>query len=127
MKTNKNQVEENLMDYRYLGRSGFRVPALSLGTATFGGKGAFFAPWGDTGREQATRLVDMCLVFGLHRFGSATQGASSRLYAQRSGPTLLARDSPTLRRRACPSVTAVRLPCVLSALHSRSSHLPSPL
>jgi hypothetical protein len=25
------------MDYRYLGRSGFRVPALSLGTATFGG------------------------------------------------------------------------------------------
>jgi alkanesulfonate monooxygenase SsuD/methylene tetrahydromethanopterin reductase-like flavin-dependent oxidoreductase (luciferase family) len=30
------------MDYRYLGRSGFRVPALSLGTATFGGKGSFF-------------------------------------------------------------------------------------
>jgi len=59
------------MDYRYLGRSGFRVPALSLGTATFGGKGDFFAAWGDTGAEQATRLVDMCLDFGLNMFDSA--------------------------------------------------------
>jgi hypothetical protein len=42
-----------------------------LGTATFGGKGAFFAAWGDTGEEQATRLVDMCLDFGLNMFDSA--------------------------------------------------------
>src|SRR5258708_32970060 len=69
--SNENQVGENLMDYRYLGRSGFRVPALSLGTATFGGKGAFFAAWGNTQAEQATRLVDMCLDFGLNMFDSA--------------------------------------------------------
>jgi aryl-alcohol dehydrogenase-like predicted oxidoreductase len=59
------------MDYRYLGRCGFRVPALSLGTATFGGKGDFFAAWGDTGTEQTTRLVDRCLHFGLNMFDSA--------------------------------------------------------
>jgi aryl-alcohol dehydrogenase-like predicted oxidoreductase len=49
----------------------FRLPALSLGTATFGGKGAFFAAWGDTQAELATRLVEMCLDFGLNMFDSA--------------------------------------------------------
>jgi hypothetical protein len=29
------------MEYRLLGASGFQVPVLSLGTATFGGEGAF--------------------------------------------------------------------------------------
>ena len=33
---------EILMDYRLLGRSGFKVPALTFGTGTFGGKGEFF-------------------------------------------------------------------------------------
>jgi aryl-alcohol dehydrogenase-like predicted oxidoreductase len=45
------------MEYRYLGRSGFRVPALSLGTATFGGKGDFFAAWGDTGLCSTTEML----------------------------------------------------------------------
>jgi aryl-alcohol dehydrogenase-like predicted oxidoreductase len=52
-------------------RGRIREDGLSLGTATFGGKGAFFAAWGDTGEEQATRLVDMCLDFGLNMFDSA--------------------------------------------------------
>ena len=59
------------MEYRYLGRSGFRVPVLSLGTGTFGGGGEFFKAWGDTDVGGATRLVDICLESGLNMFDSA--------------------------------------------------------
>ena len=59
------------MDHRFLGRSGFRVPALSFGTGTFGGKGELFAAWGDTDAKQARRLLDICLDAGLNMFDSA--------------------------------------------------------
>ncbi len=59
------------MEYRYLGRSGFKVPALSLGTGTFGGGNEFFKAWGDTDVGGATRLVDICLESGLNMFDSA--------------------------------------------------------
>ncbi len=59
------------MEYRQLGGSGFKVPALTLGTATFGGGNAFFKAWGSTGPEEATRLVDICLEAGLTMFDSA--------------------------------------------------------
>jgi len=59
------------MEYRRLGGSGFKVPALSFGTGTFGGKGEFFAAWGQTDVKAATRLVDICLEAGLTMFDSA--------------------------------------------------------
>lgn len=59
------------METRFLGASGFRVPVLSLGTGTFGGKGAFFEGFGSTDVEQATALVDLCLDHGLNLFDSA--------------------------------------------------------
>jgi aryl-alcohol dehydrogenase-like predicted oxidoreductase len=59
------------MDYRQLGGSGLRVPALSLGTATFGGEGEFFRAWGANGVAEATRLVDACLDAGVTMFDSA--------------------------------------------------------
>ncbi len=59
------------MDYRLLGASGFRVPALTLGTGTFGGGNDFFRSWGNTDAAEATRLVDICLDAGLTVFDSA--------------------------------------------------------
>ena len=58
------------MEFRKLGSSGFRVPALCLGTATFGG-GPGFEAWGQVGRKEATRLVDLCLDVGVTMFDSA--------------------------------------------------------
>lgn len=59
------------MEYRQLGGAGFKVPALTLGTGTFGGQGDFFKAWGTSGVEEATRLVDISLEAGLNMFDSA--------------------------------------------------------
>lgn len=59
------------MEYNLLGRSGFKVPALSFGTGTFGGRGKFFEAWGSSDAQEATRLVDVCLDAGLTLFDSA--------------------------------------------------------
>lgn len=59
------------MEYRLLGRSGLKVPALSFGTGTFGGSNEFFRRWGSTGVEEATRLVDICLEAGANFFDTA--------------------------------------------------------
>jgi aryl-alcohol dehydrogenase-like predicted oxidoreductase len=58
------------MEHRLLGRSGFKVPVLSLGTATFG-SGHGFAEWGALDVKGATRLVDLCLDAGVNLFDSA--------------------------------------------------------
>ena len=59
------------MEYRQLGGSGFKVPALSLGTGTFGGGGDFFKAWGSTDAEGARRLLDICIDAGVTMFDSA--------------------------------------------------------
>ena len=59
------------MELRQLGGSGFMVPALSLGTGTFGGGGELFKAWGDSDVAEATRLVDISLEAGLNMFDSA--------------------------------------------------------
>lgn len=70
------------MEYRQLGASGLQVPVLSFGTATFGGGSDFFKAWGNSGVEEATRLVNLCLDAGLNLFDTAdtySQGLSEEI------------------------------------------------
>jgi aryl-alcohol dehydrogenase-like predicted oxidoreductase len=59
------------MEFRQLGRSGLKVPALSFGTGTFGGGTEFFRAWGSSDIAEATRLVDICLEAGVNLFDTA--------------------------------------------------------
>jgi aryl-alcohol dehydrogenase-like predicted oxidoreductase len=59
------------MEHRLLGETGFKVPVLSLGTATFGGGNDFFAAWGNTDADGARSLVDIALEAGVSMFDSA--------------------------------------------------------
>ena len=70
------------MDYRFLGSSGFKVPALGFGAGTFGGKGPLFSAWGNSGEHEAQRLVDICLDAGVNLFDTAdvySDGASESI------------------------------------------------
>ena len=73
------------MEYRLLGRSGLKVPVLSLGTGTFGGSNEFFRRWGQADVTEATRLVDVCLEAGANFFDTAdvySQGMAEEILGQ---------------------------------------------
>jgi aryl-alcohol dehydrogenase-like predicted oxidoreductase len=73
------------MEFRQLGGSGFRIPVLSFGTATFGGKGEFFKTWGSTHGEEASRMVRLCVDAGVNMFDTAntySRGASEEILGQ---------------------------------------------
>lgn len=70
------------MEHRFLGSSGFQVPALGFGAGTFGGKGPLFSAWGSTDVAGARRIVDLCLDAGVNLFDSAdvySDGASEEI------------------------------------------------
>ncbi|RWC04526.1 aldo/keto reductase [Mesorhizobium sp.] len=70
------------MDYRRLGASGLKVPALSFGAGTFGGSGPLFGAWGNSDATEARRLVDICLEAGVNLFDTAdvySNGASEEV------------------------------------------------
>ena len=61
------------------------VPALTYGTGTFGGSTEFFKPWGATGVQESTRLVDICLDAGITMFDTAdvySNGESESILGQ---------------------------------------------
>jgi aryl-alcohol dehydrogenase-like predicted oxidoreductase len=73
------------MEYRRLGSSGLKVPALTFGAGTFGGKGEFFQAWGATDAAGARRIVDICLDAGVTMFDSAdvySSGESERVLGE---------------------------------------------
>jgi aryl-alcohol dehydrogenase-like predicted oxidoreductase len=73
------------MEYRQLGSSGLRVPALSFGAGTFGGKGPLFSAWGKSDSEEARRLVDVCLDAEVTMFDTAdvySGGESERILGE---------------------------------------------
>jgi len=60
------------MEYRQLGRSGFKVPELCFGCGTFGGQhDEFFKAWGASDVEEARKIVDICMEAGLNLFDTA--------------------------------------------------------
>ncbi|HVJ03478.1 MAG TPA: aldo/keto reductase [Sphingomonas sp.] len=73
------------MEYRQLGSSGLRVPALSFGTGTFGGKGPLFSAWGQSDAADARRLIDICIDAGVTLFDTAdvySAGASEEILGE---------------------------------------------
>jgi len=73
------------MDYRRLGSSGLKVPALSFGAGTFGGQGPLFGAWGTSDAKEARRLIDICLEAGVNLFDSAdiySNGASEAVLGE---------------------------------------------
>ncbi|MDP2700032.1 aldo/keto reductase [Thalassospira sp.] len=73
------------MEYRQLGNSGLRVPALSFGAGTFGGQGPLFGAWGTIDAREATRMIDISLEAGLNMFDSAdvySNGASEQVLGE---------------------------------------------
>ena len=73
------------MEYRQLGSSGLRVPALSFGTGTFGGQGPLFSAWGTSDAAEARRLIDVSLDAGVTLFDTAdvySNGASEAILGE---------------------------------------------
>jgi aryl-alcohol dehydrogenase-like predicted oxidoreductase len=73
------------MEYRRLGASGLKVPALSFGAGTFGGSGPLFSHWGTSDAHEARRLVDICLEAGVNLFDTAdvySSGASEEVLGE---------------------------------------------
>ncbi|WP_297814116.1 aldo/keto reductase [uncultured Helicobacter sp.] len=59
------------MIYRRLGNSGIKIPAMTFGTATFGGVGEFFKAWGNIQLQEAKELIAVCLENGANAFDTA--------------------------------------------------------
>ncbi len=72
------------MEYRQLGNSGLKVSVLTMGTMTFGGKGAF-AKVGNVSLEEVRRLIDIVADAGVNLIDTAnvySAGASEEMIGE---------------------------------------------
>lgn len=83
------------MDYRPLGGSGLQIPALILGTATFGGGSEFLSKWGASDVAEARELVDIALGSGCNMFDTA-DGYSTGLSEEILGQAIKGRRAQAL-------------------------------
>src|SRR5580698_8671855 len=81
-----------VMEYRQLGKSGFKVPELCFGTGTFGGGNEFFKAWGATQDEEARKLIDVCMEAGCNFFDTAD------VYSDGASETVLGKAIQHLKR-----------------------------
>ena len=82
------------MEYRQLGNSGLKVSVLTMGTMTFGGKGAF-AKVGNVSLEEVRRLIDIVADAGVNLIDTAnvySAGASEEMIGE-AMPTPKARHA----------------------------------
>jgi aryl-alcohol dehydrogenase-like predicted oxidoreductase len=74
------------MEYRFLGETGLRLSALSLGAMTFGGSGsAFFESVGGVRPDDARRMVDMAIDAGVNLVETAdvySRGVSEEMLGE---------------------------------------------
>lgn len=74
------------MKYRRLGKSGLMVSEITLGTMTFGGKGAFNAA-GNSNVKDASNLIDFAIEHGVNLLDTADMYSDGRFH--KDGPNLL--------------------------------------
>ncbi|MGD0761848.1 MAG: aldo/keto reductase [Roseiarcus sp.] len=75
------------MEYRQLGNSGLKISVLTMGTMTFGGKGAF-AKVGDVSLAEVRRLIDVVADAGVNLIDTAdiySAGASEAMLGEAMG------------------------------------------
>jgi len=118
------------MEYRRLGASGFSVPALSFGTATFGGRGELFQAWGSTDVSEARRLLDICLEAGLNMFDSAdiySAGASEEVLGEamkgRPRDSLIVSTKATFRVGDAPNAVGSSRWHLIDTVHGQLKRL----
>ena len=83
------------MEFRTLGSSGLTIPALVLGTATFGGGSEFLRKWGDTDVRGATEMLDVALAAGCNMFDTA-DGYSAGLSEEILGAAIKGRRASVI-------------------------------